>query len=362
MTTVTVDGTDQIGVIQNAINRDGAELVLDGVCKISDSIRLCKKGLRIRAGSNGGGLQSLDSGKHLIRVSACGDLNASIRDIEMIGNGTDTTNQFAVFNDSCGGSNGVELLGLKIHDVNAGIKADGSKRWSLSWSHMYDLIGTASGRGYGFLAGGGGFHEIHDNVFHGSTGKGRHAVYLSGGASDCLVEDNFAENMQSSCYAMYSKDLPSQQPCKRNVLRRNWAIGADVLAETDAGGIEMTGKTEDCVIEYNRVINCHSIGMIIKALPGTKSTGHRVRGNMIHGSGLIGLILMGTRNVSLIENDVRDSSQTTHGVSPGIRLQCTVNTRVIENVSEGEFQSEAFDLNATPPEPVDTLQYGNSWN
>src|SRR5262249_49084217 len=124
--------------------------------------------------------------------------------------------------------------------LNSGVKLDtGSSQWLIRGSIFERLIGVVSGTGYGVLLGASERNHIIANHFVGTRGQGRHAVYLSGGASSNTVSDNVVTGFNESSIAVYAR---SYQPgCLFNQLLRN-RIASQQVGSNGSAAIEVAGN------------------------------------------------------------------------------------------------------------------------
>lgn len=225
------------------------------------------------------------------------------------------------------------------------------------------LWGTNSGRGYGVLCGGVIAPKVLGNVFIGSAGRGRHAVYLSAGTSYGRALYNYVSEFQGEGITSYTTD--AQPATVDNIIAFNTLIGCASSGGFWNSSISLFTNTHECTVAFNRIKNSGGCG--IKS-DGTGSVNHRnnrIIGNQVLESGYVGIDIASLQGFDLVLNHVRESSQVAAGTHPNIRLlsdgvTATSAGLVALNRSHGSaFARSAFQCNATAPVPSDIKCTGN---
>ena len=225
------------------------------------------------------------------------------------------------------------------------------------------LWGTASGYGYGVLCAG-DKSVISYNWFEATANRGRHAIYITSGASDCVVNGNFATGFYYEAITQFA----TASPCYRNVYTSNVVTASAGVGAFPIGSMGIYGKSGNAIIANNIVAGSGACGIV---LDGTGSGGDLqntiISGNHISASGLIGLEVMGATAGEIIGNKIYESSTASAGTYSNIRLVSDGTTGtsgflVSGNHSAGPtYSRSAFQLNSTAPTPSNLTITGNKF-
>lgn len=243
-----------------------------------------------------------------------------------------------------------------------GVKLDtGADRSIVRNSQFERLWGETSGFGYGVLCGAASEVAISGNTFLGSLGRGRHAVYLSSGASYCSVLDNAVSNFSKDGITVYATDR--QPSCRGNTIRGNTLVGcADAFT---SGAISLAQNVRDTIIARNVIDTSGGCGIKSDGTGSTRHQNNHFEDNQVVDSQFIGIDLVALQGGSVTGNEVRESSRAATAVYSNIRcvsdgVTATSNIRIVRNRSTGrDFARSAFQTNATPPVPVGIVLQGN---
>ena len=247
---------------------------------------------------------------------------------------------------------------------NNAIKFDNNCNGGTVIDCMFErLIGTASGFGYGVLCAG-NQSTIAFNWFDGSSNRGRHAVYITAGASDCVVTGNYVTGFRFEAITQFA----TVTPCFRNIFSNNIVTASATIGSFPIGAMGIYGKSANAIIANNIVAGSGSCGIV---LDGTGSGGDLqntiISGNHISASALIGLEVMGATAGEIIGNKIYESSTSSAGTYSNIRLVSDGTTGtsgflVSGNHSAGPTSSRsAFQLNSTAPTPTNLTVTGNQF-
>ena len=251
---------------------------------------------------------------------------------------------------------------------NNGIKLNaGSDRWVICNNQFERLTGTADGSGYGILLE--SHHNvIKDNIFRGRRDThGRHAVYLSSGASFNIVADNMTDMFNEEGITIYSKR--EHPPCRNNSIVNNLINGGGRLT-VDSGGIGVYGNAINNHIEGNTVRDYDGYGIVVSdASQGGICIGTEVLGNAVRNAGTIGIVIVGAKQTNVQSNTVFRASRSEPGQHSGIdvrsagniRVQLCEDTTILSNTSLGLVQKYAFVINKSEPKPQGTIVAGNTF-
>lgn len=227
------------------------------------------------------------------------------------------------------------------------------------------LIGTSPGHGYGVLLSNAGHNIVAYNRFLGAVGQGRHAVYISSGASNTLVVGNFVSNYQNIPLVIYA--LSSQATCVFNRIESNLIEGGTVASD-DQGAIHAEGNVQDNTISNNLITGWGRYGILITdGAQGGLCARNRVLGNLVHEVGYSGIYLLGTKNTLVQGNQVYDASQGSAGTYSGINVSSSgafgteenVGSTVVGNKSFGATQRAGLGIDSGAPVPSGFVIHGN---
>jgi len=192
--------------------------------------------------------------------------------------------------------------------LNIGINAqNGSSHFIASGCTFNNLVGTTSGNGYGILVAYTTDSKICNNVFTGSSGNGRHAVYLSAGDENILVIGNTMSGFNSAsimfnCY--------TYQPENKNNIIKNNTITGGPDPSNRVGQITVFGKCWNNIIDSNKLNGSKQMGIFVSGNSGPKfdaanvGRGAKIMNNTIENSGTYGIAISGANNVDLINNKI----------------------------------------------------------
>lgn len=247
--------------------------------------------------------------------------SVSIRAITFHGVAVDgTTTQYAIF--SAGGTQASKVSVTECvftgadngHAFNNAIKIDANcLAWNVSANRFLQMAGNDgnTGAGYGVICGATSKSIITKNWFYGSAFGGRHAVYLSAGASENIVSFNEIDGMRSSSINVYATTL--QPACAKNLITKN-IIKNEVTGQSGSGGIGVQGNVTENVVEGNTITDCTSPAIQINAFTYNPclAVGNTVRGNKIArcgtdaGGDQCGILITGTLRTTVSGNEIED--------------------------------------------------------
>lgn len=293
---------------------------------------------------------------------------------------SETTSQFAIFTEAASIPTHITLDHLLISGANAttgcnnGIKLDtNADDWVIHHNRFERLIGATDGHGYGVLVGAALRNQIAWNHFAGSTGQGRHAVYLSGGASYNVITHNSVDNFAEE--ALTISTYKGQPASQYNQIIGNTIHQGGQLT-TDSGAIGVYGVSSYNRIANNTVVGYRGEGIIITdAGQDGRCMGNEVTGNTIRNVARVGILIKGAKDTIVESNKVFHASQSDHGAYAGILVlsvsksetnpsyqyeQLCENTQILDNLSLGLSQRCGFVINPSPPTPDQTVVIGNT--
>jgi parallel beta-helix repeat protein len=239
----------------------------------------------------------------------------------------DSTTQFGISqNGTTASPSGVICRDLRFIPsgtdtaVNDGIKIYNAEDWQIEGIYVKNLHGTDNtNTGYGILTGFASRIHVKGGIFVGGTDRGRHAVYLTVGTSDCTVEGVTVAGFKRS--GIVIKAGPTGDSCDRNLI-------------------------SNCkVLDYGSAVADQAAIVI-----GGAGAGNRIVGCVVDGSADEGIaILPGDYEVAdgFTAGDLADNSiegcTIRNCVGLGIELQSTTRTLIsgcrIHNVGTGGAQA-----------------------
>jgi Pectate lyase superfamily protein len=253
---------------------------------------------------------------------------------------------------------------------NNGIQIDrGANDWTVSQNTFERLIGTGGdpGHGYGVLVAAGLRNIITQNHFAGALGQGRHAVYLSDGASYNVVADNFVGEFNWDAFPIFSYN--GEASCDFNRISDNIIKNANGAAVNfDSAAISITGVTSHNCVSGNTITGFLGCGIIVDGY-GTDGLcfSNQVTDNSISGVGLRGICVTSAKNTDIKSNVIFNASQACPGTHPGILITSAGSwgntvcdgTSITGNTSYGPSQRCALEINPTEPVPTNLAIFGN---
>lgn len=228
---------------------------------------------------------------------------------------------------------------------------DGSNYGLVTNCKFERLYGHTAGHGYGVLCGQGNGHVITENTFLGSVGRGRHAVYISSGASDCYVAGNLIKDFNRE--GISQDALASQPPCARNRYIGNTLINNCQDDNVTSGAIGIYRRSLDCIIQGNTIQNSGERGITVDVTGANDSVNTIISGNNISYSGGVGIAVTSTNGTIIEGNIVNDSGQKATGTYPNIHIlndgtNATTNTLVAGNIcSQVSHSRSALSIDPT---------------
>jgi parallel beta-helix repeat protein len=363
--------TDMSTALDNAIKSNECVDIGSDILLISATITITNDGVKIK----GSGASSI------VRANAATFNLFTVEADDVVFEGVnfqgaasdDTTVQYGIFTASASPANrGVVkncLFGGSGASarLNDGIKIDAScDDWLVSENHFEEMLGNISGTGYGVLTGAVNHARIVDNRFIATAANGRHAVYLSTGATFCEVIGNICEDYPHQHIAINAQS--TQAASSYNLIANNICDGGQTNSTT--GQIAIFGLATGNTIIGNTCINSGENAILINNrfsdAVDNASVDTQIKDNTIIDCGTIGIDIWGTTRTVIEGNTIQGASKDSNGTSPAIRLrasnaagQACTDASVISNVVTGSDHRAAFQLNATSPTPTGASVRGN---
>jgi parallel beta-helix repeat protein len=275
------------------------------------------------------------------------------------------TSQWAIYTAAAYASIGLKATHCYFGGSTSSLRLNNVIKYDTSWNYgevsscVIDEMQGTSNVGYGVLAGAVTGLKCHHNTALAASGRGRHAFYLSAGATYCEVDHNISVGFGDEHITMSA--LNSQTANYGNVFSHNICVGGGTNATT--GAISIFGKSQANKIIGNVIYAPGQMGIFISgrdnAATDTTCLDNEVSGNTVMYAGTRGIELSGSTRSKLINNTVYDGSQNSAGASSNIRLlatassgQACTDTVISGNSSRGANPAYALEFNTTTPIPT----------
>jgi hypothetical protein len=288
----------------------------------------------------------------------------TIRDLRINGAEIDATNSnnFAVFTDIA-----VPAQFLAVSNVlftgannatgfNNAVKFDtGSNFGSVIGCSIDRLQGNLSGNGYGVLNAG-NFANICNNTMSASSGRGRHGIYITAGASDNIIFGNSLTGFDREAITQFSRD--AQLTCARNKYIGNTIANSAVANNPTSGSIGIYGHSIGAVISSNVITGSGQLGIVLDGTGVTDLFNTIISNNFVAFSATVGIQLISASESSVVGNIVYESSTASIGVYSNIEIKSdgvtAPNITLIEaNQAWGPINSRsAIRIDPTVPTPT----------
>jgi len=358
--------------IQAALNTGKSVFIPSGMNCAASAITITNANQSLFGAGLNSTLTSSNPALNLITVSAD---NVSIADLRINGTATSGANStFAIFTTEASPANNLRVVNVLFSGATAGvglnnaIKYDGSNNYGFVGNCSFErLWGNASGRGYGVLTGAVSGLNIISNKWVGASGRGRHAFYLSTGATNCKVSWNF---VAVADYEGITLNSQGAQPANaHNIIAFNTVKDCCVaLPGITTGAISIFGHANGNRIQGNSILTSKGCGIKLDGTAYIDLSNTYVLDNSIVSSDYIGIDLVSAVGGTLSGNAITESSVAAAGTYSNIRLvsdgtTATSNWAITNNLSGGTtYSRSAFQLNSTAPVPSDLKVSANKFN
>ncbi len=250
---------------------------------------------------------------------------------------------------------------------NNGVKFDtGADSGLVHGCHFERLWGNDSGYGYGVLCGDVDAIIVTSNSGVGTSGRGRHFCYLSGGASYCKVTHNHVIGFDSDAITLFSYD--AQPAVHGNIIADNTILNPITTPAFYNAGISLFLNCNNNKIVNNIIVGSGGKGINIDGTDSTKLVDNSIIGNTIINSQYIGIDVISAVGGEISGNRINESSLAAAGTYANIRLvsdgtTATSGVLVAGNRSSGStYSRSAFQINSTAPTPTGLKVYGNKFD
>lgn len=363
------DGTtDDTAAFVAALATGSDVFVPDGVYKITSQVTINGQGL-IGAGPHAiirAGLANF----HMFKLSGDG---CCVRNLVFQGAAVDdTTTQSALLTDSVSVPTNIEISGCIFggpssgHSLNIGLffQGYGESNFRIFGNHFKFLVGTISGTGYAILCGAVVDGAIFGNTFQGIRGThGRHAVYLSAGATRVVVYGNTCDSFN---YEAYTLNQYAPQPPNDTI-----SFVANICENCGGDGVDQSsmsvfGACKNITLADNQIILSVGSGITINA-DGRASNDIAARNNRITDPNYFGIVMRGTKyfvvDANLISGASRKTAQTYSDIDVGTDGTTAPTILVTSNkgVAVAGRSRSPFNINTTTPAPLIVKVDGNDF-
>lgn len=313
-------------------------------------------------------ITQLAAGSHLFTVRAT---YVNFTDMRMNGVETSATNSnFAIFTEA---ANAAQFLNVErvifsgqdgTKGFNNAIKLDDACNFGTVINCRIErLWGNVSGRGYGVLIGNAKGCRVTGNNMIATSGRGRHGVYPSGGASDCVVHGNYLQGFDQEGISQYS--LGGQPACERNIYSSNTLVGCSASTNAYSGSIGLYGHSKSCVIANNTVSGSGQRGITVDGSAVSDCEDTIIVGNVVKYANTNGINVTAAVRGVISGNSVRDSGAAITGAYSNIMLRSDGTRNVSDFLITGNrcsgntYTRAAIGFDPGPPLPTGIKMYGN---
>lgn len=289
----------------------------------------------------------------------------TIRDLRMNGVEVASGNSsFAVFTAAAAPAQFLSVLNVLFSGASAAtgfnnaIKFDtGCDYGAVSGCKIDRLWGNVSGSGYGVLNAANNV-SICDNALIASSGRGRHGVYISSGASDNEIRGNFLVAFDLEGITQNSQG--AQAPCARNKYLSNSLVNCAASNNPTSGSIGIYGHSNGAVISDNTISGSGQLGIAVDGTNVTDCANTIISDNYVAFSATTGIRLLSAIACSVTGNTVYESSTASVGTSSNIEVKSDGTTASSDILIEGNqvwgptYSRSSVRIDPTAPTPVKT--------
>jgi hypothetical protein len=297
----------------------------------------------------------------------------SFRNLRMNGAETGpTNNDFAIFTATATPAQFLAVENVLFSGASAAsgfnnaVKFDsGCNYGSVIGCVIERLWGNLSGNGYGILNGANNA-TFRDNTMLASSGRGRHGIYISSGASDNEISGNFLSAFDLEGITQYSTGV--QPACARNKYIGNSLIACAASNNPTSGSIGIYGHSSGAVISANTITSSGQIGIAVDGTGVTDCANTIVSDNFVAFSAKTGINLISPIACSVTGNIVYESSTASVGTSANIQIKSDATTAPSDILIEGNhawgpvYSRSAVRIDPTTPTPVKTKLQFNAFS
>jgi parallel beta-helix repeat protein len=281
---------------------------------------------------------------------------------------------FAIIGDATAQPDNIAVLNCRFSGSVAGEGWRGAVKFNSGCNYgrvencfFERLWGSTDDCGYGLLTGNVTNALAVGNVGIATTGRGRHLIYFSAGASNCTAAFNYAEGFAEAGLQQFSQG--AQPPCYRNTFAYNSLVNCSANGTSTSSSLQISGHSFDAKIIGNQISGSGRNGISVYNFLLSDCSNTTVADNTVVDSKYYGIFVNGaTGNNILRGNIVRESSRISAGTYSNIQIDsddvtpvATTNVLVQGNHSTGAFfaRSPIAIAGATPPTGI--VMSGNNF-
>lgn len=297
----------------------------------------------------------------------------TIRDLRM--NGVEIAagnSSFAVFTDAAAPAQFLSVLNVLFSGASAAtgfnnaVKFDtGCDYGSVVGCNIDRLWGNVSGSGYGVLNAANNV-SIADNVMIAASGRGRHGVYISSGASDNVIKNNFLIDFDLEGVTQNSQG--AQAPCARNKYLGNSFLNCAASNNPTSGSIGIYGHSNGAIISNNTVSGSGQLGIAVDGTGVTDCANTLISNNYVAFSATTGISIISAITCSVVSNVIYESSTASVGTSANIQVKSDGVTAPTYILIEGNrawgpvYSRSAVRIDPTAPAPINVKIQFNAFS
>lgn len=225
------------------------------------------------------------------------------------------------------------------------------------------LYGSIDGTGYAVLVGAANGVVVEGSRFIATSGRGRHAIYFSSGASYCIAANNYVEGFD---YQGITQNSVSPQPtCRNNIITGNTLVDNVRTGNTSSGSIGVYAQSDGALICNNTIYSSGAVGIIVDGTGVSTLYRTTIANNTIVNSQHVGIDVFCAQLINISGNTISESGQAAVDTYSNIRILSDGATApnqvlVTGNHSTGTTKARSpFQLNATAPTPTNVKLSGN---
>ncbi|MGE3245390.1 MAG: glycosyl hydrolase family 28-related protein, partial [Beijerinckiaceae bacterium] len=250
-----------------------------------------------------------------------GQSDIAFRDLTIKGAATaDSTTQYGVIASASSEASRVTIERCRFTNSNNGISTGSGTGWRVNECYFDTLVGVISGTGYGVLVAGSSTRcHVTGCDYLGTSGNGRHAVYLSVNATYCRVVGNSVKDCNET--AIVCRASTGQGGVHGNIIAGNNIEGGGTVSSDASAAILVAGIATWNEVYGNFVEDFANDGIVVSNLSeaGTCQF-NSVADNTVVECDLRGIDIRGTKSTRVSGNRVYNCSQASSGTHAGLRI------------------------------------------
>lgn len=301
----------------------------EGTMLIGSNIRLTKPGQAI-VGKGAMSIFQATSGTYNLFTAEAE--NVTFRSVRFNGGAnSSTTTQYAVFTATTTPAETLKFVDCIFSGSSATVGLNNCVKWDTG-SHsgfaiqniVERLQGSAASTGYGFLVGDADYFVGFANKGTGSTGRGRHLIYISAGASYAVVAKNRVTDFDEDGITQYA--TASQDACEGNIYEGNIILRCAQSGTLDSAAMGIYGRARGSSVRGNIILESGNHGITVNVFGATDTLDTNVGDNTVLYSQKVGINAVSPTGLHIADNIVRESSQSSAGLHSNINITSNSTT------------------------------------